>query len=183
MTEDSSQDEDLARERRLRTKAETRAGEVAALLTLRGQKLVLAESCTGGLVAALLTDIPGASRFFWGGLVVYSEDAKRRLGGVDPAILASEGAVSRATALEMAEGALARSEADLAVSITGFAGPETAETETGPGRVVLAWVGRHDEPRVEEIRFAGGRKTVRLAAALRALDGIMDPRIGGSARY
>src|SRR5450631_2234013 len=99
----------------------------AALLTLcrdRGLKIAAAESCTGGLLAALLTEIPGSSAVFERGFVVYSNLAKRELLGVPESTLVRWGAVSAETALAMAQGALARSAADLAVAITGVAGPD-----------------------------------------------------------
>ena len=109
----------------------------AALLTLcrnRGLKIVTAESCTGGLIAGLLTEIPGSSAVVERGFVVYSNLAKQEMLGVPGSTLARWGAVSEATARAMAEGALAHSAADLAVAVTGIAGPDggTAEKARRP---------------------------------------------------
>src|SRR5690606_1355382 len=97
---------------------------VGQALLGRGETVALAESCTGGYVAKLLTDVPGSSRWFGFGLVTYSDEAKQRQLGVSPTTLAREGAVSERTALEMAVGALAVSGANRAIGITGIAGPD-----------------------------------------------------------
>jgi nicotinamide-nucleotide amidase len=121
--------------------------------------LATAESCTGGLLASLLTDIPGKSHAFERGFVTYSDDAKHELLGVARTVLSGAGAVSEACARAMAQGALDASRADLAVSITGFAeGPQA-------GLVHLACAGRTGHMRHREERFGDvGRAEVRLAA-------------------
>lgn len=113
-------------------------GEVEALVraTLEAAcaadlAIATAESCTGGLVASLLTDVEGASHAFERGYVVYSDEAKSEALGVPAALIAAEGAVSRAVAVAMAAGALARSRADLALAVTGFAGPAGPDDEEG----------------------------------------------------
>ena len=134
-----------------------------------GLKIATAESCTGGMVAAALTDVAGASDVFERGFVTYSNAAKVGLLGVSAATLASHGAVSEPVAREMAEGALSRSEADLAVSITGIAGPGGSEFKP-EGRVCfgLAQTGR--EKRVATVEFGAlGRAKVRKAATNHAL--------------
>ena len=133
----------------------------------RGLKLATAESCTGGLLASLLTDIPGRSHAFERGFVVYTDAAKREMLGVPAAVLRNDGAVSEASARAMAEGALAHSKADLAVSITGF-------TEGGPGQpaglVHFACAMTHRPTTHREMRFGDiGRAEVRRLSVLEAL--------------
>lgn len=144
------------------------------------RKIVFAESCTGGLLSALFTELPGSSDFLWGSFVVYSVDAKVALLGLDREAIERYGVVSRETAASMARGALEASGADLAVAITGYAGPSFDPGEEGPGRVALAWAGRGASGRAsgggleiltEERRLPGGRAEVRLAAAAAAYRG------------
>ncbi len=126
----------------------------------RGLVLAAAESCTGGLLASLLTDVPGFAHVFDRGFVTYSEAAKADMLGVDPALIEGEGAVSRAVAIAMAEGALARSRANIALAITGFA--DKGE-EPGLVHFACARAGRmtmHREERFGEI----GRGAARIAA-------------------
>ncbi len=134
-----------------------------------GLTIATAESCTGGMVAAALTDIPGASDVFDRGFITYSNAAKIQMLGVSPATLDTHGAVSKEVALEMAEGALAHSGATLAVSVTGIAGPGGSELKP-EGRVCfgLAREGRPTETR--SIDFGAlGRDRVRRAARDTAL--------------
>ena len=123
--------------------------------------IVTAESCTGGLLASLLTDVEGASHAFERGFVVYTEDAKHELLGVPRGMLEEHGAVSRATAVAMAEGALARSKGTIAVSITGFAGPGGPGDEAG--LVHFACIRRGGPMAHREEHFGDiGRGPVRL---------------------
>lgn len=133
-----------------------------------GKSLATAESCTGGLLAALLTDVEGLSHVFDRGFVVYSNAAKCDLLGIDEALVDDCGAVSRDVALAMAAGALARSGADVALAITGFAGPGGEKDEEG---LVHFAAGRaNGEPRHREEHFGAlGRDRVRLAALETAL--------------
>src|SRR5579863_6914044 len=101
-----------------------RAAALIALYRARGLKLVTAESCTGGLVVGLLTEIPGSSAVVERGFVVYSNEAKQELLGVPGATIATFGAVSQETACAMARGAIAHADADFAVAVTGIAGPD-----------------------------------------------------------
>ncbi len=134
-----------------------------------GLKIATAESCTGGLVAAALTDIAGSSDVFERGFVTYSNAAKVEMLGVAEATLAAHGAVSEAVAREMAEGALRRSAADLAVSVTGIAGPGGSEFKP-EGRVCFALARRGTATRSETVEFgARGRDKVRKAARDHAL--------------
>lgn len=134
-----------------------------------GLRFVTAESCTGGMVAAALTDVAGSSDVFERGFVTYSNAAKVEMLGVRPETLASHGAVSEAVALEMAEGALARSEAELAVAITGIAGPGGSEFKP-EGRVCFALARAGQPTFCETVEFgAKGRPKVRKAATAHAL--------------
>ena len=135
-------------------------------------RLATAESCTGGLVASMLTDVEGCSHAFERGFVVYTDEAKQELLGVDDAVLAGDGAVSKACALAMAEGALARSAADVAVALTGYAGPTGDGGEEG--LVHLACARRGHETRHLEAHYGPiGRGPIRLACARDAL-GMME---------
>ncbi|MDZ4086537.1 MAG: nicotinamide-nucleotide amidohydrolase family protein [Tabrizicola sp.] len=141
--------------------------EVADLLARArywGVRIATAESCTGGLVAAALTDVAGSSDVFERGFVTYSNAAKVELLGVSEATLATYGAVSEEVAREMAEGALAQSAADLAVSITGIAGPGGSEFKP-EGRVCFGLARRGQATQVETVEFGAlGRAQVRKAA-------------------
>ena len=134
-----------------------------------GLKIATAESCTGGMVAAALTDVPGSSDVFERGFVTYSNAAKTEMLGVSPETLAAHGAVSEAVAREMAVGALAHSAADLAVSITGIAGPGGSEFKP-EGRVCFGIARKGRETAVETVEFGAlGRPKVRKAATEHAL--------------
>ena len=140
----------------------------------KGLKIATAESCTGGLVAATLTEIAGSSDVVERGFVTYSNDAKQELIAVPPAILTKHGAVSAETAEAMARGALARSRADVAISVTGIAGPGGGSAEKPVG---LVWFGvarkLGENLTVREI-FPGDRAAIRQAAVARALELLED---------
>lgn len=138
---------------------------VAARLQESGLRLCTAESCTGGLVAARLTDIPGSSGWFECGWVTYSNVSKTHLLGVAPDLLERHGAVSAPVAEAMAQGALAEADADLALAITGIAGPGGGSPEKPVGLVWFAWARRGGGCRSAERVFPGGREEVRVAAA------------------
>ena len=139
-----------------------------------GRRVALAESCTGGLVAAAITEIPGCSEVFEAGFVTYSNEAKIELVKVSSDVIETFGAVSIATAWSMAQGALAQSAADVAVAITGVAGPGGGTEKKPVGTVVFARAERAGDPAnvVADKRFFGdlGRAGVRLQAALCALE-------------
>jgi nicotinamide-nucleotide amidase len=140
-----------------------RAEEVLAAAHRKDLSLATAESCTGGLLAALLTDIPGLSHVFERGFVVYSKDAKCDLLGIAREKVESCGAVSREVALEMAQGALRNSRADIALAITGFAGPGDDGDEEG--LVHFACAPRNGPARHREEHFGPiGRQGVRIKA-------------------
>ena len=140
-----------------------------------GRTVTLAESCTGGLVAAALTEVPGSSAVLERGFVTYSNAAKQQSLGVSEDIIDTFGAVSIAVAWAMANGALKRSKADIAVAITGVAGPEGGTDNKPVGTVVFA-VARRDEPdetanaEMKLLDAATGRAGIRLQAALVALE-------------
>lgn len=149
------------------------AGELAAALLARGWMLATAESCTGGLVAATLTDLAGSSAWFERGFVTYSNAAKMELLGVAADTLARHGAVSEATVAEMAQGVLARCPVQLSVAISGIAGPAGGSPDKPVGTVCFAW-GRHGEvPHVETQHFSGDRLAIRQQATLHALRGLL----------
>ncbi|MCW5771961.1 MAG: CinA family protein [Rhodospirillaceae bacterium] len=134
-----------------------------------GTKVATAESCTGGMVAAALTAVAGSSDVFERGFVVYSNAAKTDLLGVPADLVRTQGAVSHAVAAAMAEGALAHSQADVAVSITGIAGPGGGSADKPVGLVYIGAAARGHPAIVERHVFAGDRAAVRAASAERAL--------------
>lgn len=144
----------------------------ALLAELQGRslKLATAESCTGGLLAGLLTEIPGASATLERGFVTYSDAAKTSLLDVAPHLIESHGAVSQEVARAMAEGALARAPVDVAISITGIAGPDGGSTEKPVGLVHLAVARKGRSTRTRECRFGSiGRTDIRLASLKEAV--------------
>jgi nicotinamide-nucleotide amidase len=142
-----------------------------------GRRVAVAESCTGGLVTAAITEIPGSSAMFEAGFVTYSNDAKLKLLGVSSDVLETFGAVSIAVAWGMARGALERTDADVAVAITGIAGPEGGSEKKPVGTVVFACATREGDPNAvaADSRNFGdlGRGGVRFQAALCALELLM----------
>jgi len=150
---------------------------VVDLLALAGKRISTAESCTGGLIAALLTEVPGASRVFDAGVVSYSNRIKESVLGVDAATLERNGAVSEAVALEMARGALALSGADCAVAVSGVAGPDGGTPEKPVGLVWIAW-GGPARLRARELYFPTGRKLFQTMVAATALDLIRRELLG-----
>jgi nicotinamide-nucleotide amidase len=138
----------------------------------RQRRLVLAtaESCTGGLVAGALTAVPGASEVFDCGFVTYSNEAKTRMLGVPPALIAGHGAVSREVASAMADGAITHSTASLAIAVTGIAGPGGGSTVKPVGLVHWCAAARGGPTVHEELRLGDiGREAVRLASVRRAI--------------
>lgn len=140
-----------------------------------GVMVATAESCTGGLIAGAITEIPGSSAIFDRGFVTYTNAAKEQMLGVRAATLEAHGAVSEQVAREMAEGALARSDAALAVSVTGIAGPGGG-TDTKPeGRVCFGLASRDAPTRTETVEFGPiGRAAVRAATVDHALALLLD---------
>jgi nicotinamide-nucleotide amidase len=159
----------------LNRKLVDRAREVVERNRAAGRTIVVAESCTGGLVSAAITEIPGASDVFLAGFVTYSNEMKTNRLKVSEEVISTFGAVSVATAWAMAQGALSASGADCAVAITGIAGPDGGTEQKPVGTVVFARATAKDGPdeiTADSRRFdAGqGRSGIRLQAALCALD-------------
>jgi nicotinamide-nucleotide amidase len=150
------------------------AADLGRRLLARGAIVATAESCTGGLVAAAITSIAGSSAWFDRGFVTYSNDAKCELLGVLPATLERFGAVSDATARAMAEGAITASRANLAVSVTGIAGPEGGSAAKPVGTVCLAWAIRGGRTTASTHHFDGDREAVRRASVAVSLQGLID---------
>ena len=148
---------------------ETAVLALADALRARGLKLVTAESCTGGLIAAACTAVAGSSDWFERGFVTYSNDAKTESLGVDAALIAAHGAVSEAVARAMAAGALVHSRAQLAVAVTGIAGPGGATTGKPVGTVWLALAWRGGVLHSELLALGGDRAAVREQTVQHAL--------------
>lgn len=153
---------------------EPRVRELADALRARGWRLAAAESCTGGLLAAACTSIAGSSDWFERGFVTYSNEAKVESLGVDAALVAAHGAVSEPVARAMAEGALAHSAADLALAVTGIAGPGGGSADKPVGTVWLAVAQRGAVTRAERLQLAGDRAAVRGQTVARALDVLIE---------
>jgi len=152
------------------------AVRVGAHLMDGERRVVTAESCTGGWIGKALTDIPGSSAWYVGGVVAYSNEMKRALLGVSGSTLKAHGAVSEATALEMAIGALETLGGHVAIAVTGIAGPEGAQPGKPVGTVWFAWAWREGETighRVAQEVFAGAREAVRRQSVQRALAEIL----------
>lgn len=156
--------------------------DARALLTemhVRQLRLAMAESCTGGLIAGLLTECPGASDVVERGFVTYSDAAKTEQLGVGADVIARHGAVSAAVALAMAEGALVRSHAHVAVSVTGIAGPGGGTPQKPVGLIYMATAMRGTEPKAARFTFPDhGRQSVRLSAVAEALRLIKEAACG-----
>lgn len=165
----------------MRSELSSRAAALVLAYAERGWRIATAESCTGGLVVAALTDVPGSSAVVERGFVTYSNEAKAEMLGIDPALIATHGAVSHPVARAMAEGALAASPADVAVAITGIAGPGGGSAAKPVGLVHLACATRglpceHLERRYGDL----GRAAIRERAvedALTLLEDALRPRL------
>ncbi|WP_245932397.1 CinA family protein [Isoalcanivorax indicus] len=142
-------------------------------LKAAGWTMATAESCTGGGIAAAVTDIAGSSGWLDSGFVTYSNEAKMRLLGVPETVLATHGAVSEATVRAMAEGVLARSPVNIAVAVSGIAGPDGGSADKPVGTVWFAWARRGQGTEVACQVFDGDRAAVRAATVITALEGII----------
>jgi nicotinamide-nucleotide amidase len=157
-----------------RAATERLAAELGRTLLARDWRMTTAESCTGGLIAGAITDVAGSSEWFERGFVTYSNAAKEEMLGVPRALLEQHGAVSEPVARAMAEGALARSSADCAVSVTGVAGPGGGTPAKPVGMVCFAWARRGGATLSCTRHFAGDRADVRAASVGTALRGLLD---------
>lgn len=149
------------------------ATQLSQMLMTEHLSLCTAESCTGGWIAKILTDIPGSSAWFDCGMAAYSYEAKQALLGVRSETLMEFGAVSRETVLEMVSGALITSSASLAVAVTGIAGPGGGLPGKPIGTVWIAWKRRGQYPKAEVFHFDGDREAVRRNTVAAALLGLI----------
>jgi len=153
------------------------AESLVTALSSAGKTVTTAESCTGGWIAKAITDIPGSSSAFAYGIVSYSNGAKESLLGVQNSTLAEHGAVSTQVVRQMAEGALQLSGADVAVAVSGVAGPDGGTDEKPVGTVCFAWAVRTKSGIAvdgEQQRFDGNRNEVRVQTVAQALRGVLD---------
>lgn len=150
------------------------AFRVAQWLKAHGRTLAVAESCTGGWVAKVLTDLPGSSEWFERGFVTYSNQAKSDLLNVPSGLIASEGAVSEAVAFEMVKGAQRNAQSDFAISVTGIAGPGGGSPDKPVGTVCFGWALPQDVVDTGRYQFAGDRDQVRRASVAQALSGLIE---------
>lgn len=149
------------------------AAQVGVALKAQGLMLATAESCTGGWVAQAVTAVPGSSQWFERGFVTYTYISKREMLGVSQDTLAAHGAVSEQTVREMVTGALANSHAQIAVAISGTAGPDGGTAEKPVGTVCFAWGVKNGEPKSATRHFPGDREAVRRGAVGYALEGVL----------
>ena len=151
----------------------TLAVRVGEALQAQGLMLATAESCTGGWVAQAVTAVPGSSQWFERGFVTYTYISKREMLGVSEQTLAAHGAVSERTVREMVTGALANSHAQIAVAVSGIAGPSGATGEKPVGTVCFAWSVKNGEPKSATRHFTGDREAVRRGSVEFALTGVL----------
>ena len=149
------------------------AVEVGNLLLDNNLKVATVESCTGGWIAQTITNISGSSAWFDRGFVTYSNEAKQELVGVNSDTLIAHGAVSRQVAMEMALGGVKHSQANIAVSVTGIAGPDGGTPGKPVGTVWIGWANQHKTSTAEHFQFEGDRYEVRLASVEQALKGLV----------
>lgn len=149
------------------------AAKLGAALKAQGLMLATAESCTGGWVAQAVTAVPGSSQWFERGFVAYTYISKREMLGVSQDTLGAHGAVSEPVVREMVAGALANSHAQVAVAVSGTAGPGGGTPQKPVGTVCLAWGVKNGEPRSATLHISGDREAVRRAAVQAALEGVL----------
>jgi len=149
------------------------AEKVGAALKKRGLMMATAESCTGGWISEAVTMVPGSSEWFERGFVTYTYISKREMLGVEESTLEKHGAVAEEIVREMAAGALARSHAQVAVAVSGVAGPSGGTPEKPVGTVCFAWARMGGVARSETKRYSGDREAVRRQSVERALEGVL----------
>ncbi|HET9112488.1 MAG TPA: nicotinamide-nucleotide amidohydrolase family protein [Burkholderiales bacterium] len=150
------------------------AEETGKALRQRGFRLATAESCTGGWAGMIVTAVPGSSAWYERGFITYTNEAKREMLGVAENTLERWGAVSEATVGEMALGALRHSRANMAVSISGIAGPDGGTAQKPVGTVCLAWAMTDGAVQATTCRFSGDRREVRARSVAAALRGVIE---------
>ncbi len=150
------------------------AEQLGDCLSAKGMKLASAESCTGGWLAKIITDIPGSSAWFSGSVVCYSNASKHSLLGVSEKSLNEFGAVSGETVLEMSDGIFSHTEADVAVSVSGIAGPDGGSEDKPVGLVWLSWGKRDKSVFANPFNFDGDREEVRKQSIKQALNCLLD---------
>ena len=153
------------------------AERLGSRLKANGRVLATAESCTGGWIAKVLTEIPGSSDWFGYGIVSYSNQAKQELLGVPVSLLVEQGAVSEAVVRAMAEGAIHQGDANVAVSVSGIAGPDGGTDDKPVGTVWFAWALLDDNglrSHASEHRFSGDREAIRRQSVIVAIEGLLD---------
>jgi nicotinamide-nucleotide amidase len=148
------------------------AQQLGQLLNSKGKKIATAESCTGGWIAQMITEVSGSSAWFDRGFVTYSNAAKMQMLGVKPETLEKYGAVSAQTATEMVNGALAHSDADCAISVTGIAGPDGGTEQKPVGTVFIAWAYKNQDVKVVQKKLTGNRHQIRRQTVKIALEGM-----------
>ncbi|AWH87927.1 nicotinamide-nucleotide amidase [Limnobaculum parvum] len=158
----------------LDTRICTLSQQIGQRLVATGQWITCAESCTGGLIAAYFTEIAGSSAYFDRGFVTYSNQAKQQLLGVNQQTLSRWGAVSEQTVREMATGALKAARADIAISVSGIAGPDGGSAEKPVGTVWFGWANRDGVVIARKRRFNGNRHQVRQQAVEYALTVVLE---------
>jgi len=154
------------------------AEEIGSALKARKLMLATAESCTGGWIAEAVTMVPGSSEWFERGFVTYTYISKREMLGVQEATLGKHGAVAEEVVREMVEGALARSHAQVAVAVSGVAGPGGGTPDKPVGTVCFAWGMKDGVPHSEMKRFTGDREAVRRKSVEHALKGVLAMLVG-----
>ena len=157
----------------MNTKTYDLAKKVGLVLKEKKLFIVTAESCSGGLLAAALTDVPGSSAYFERGFITYSNIAKQEVLGVHSETLERFGAVSEEAAKEMAEGALRNSHAQIGVAITGIAGPDGGTKEKPIGSVWVAWASLGLPTKAAKVHFDGDRASIRMQTVEFALEGLL----------